>query len=247
MRYQCIVSYDGSTYCGWQSQKGQPSIQDEITKAIEKICNHEVKIVAAGRTDAKVHALGQVFHFDTEKTIKNFKKAINSQLPENIHLMSIQAVDPQFHSRFSAKWKHYDYLIQQGEYNPLLAHYAAQVPVLLDVDAMQEAAKVFLGTHDFTSFNATKQTEIADQTRTIYDIVFHQKNNVLKISYYGNGFLRYMIRMLSETLIQVGLGKISTEDIIVMLQQCSKTACHYNGNPAGLYLVEVGYTEYEKS
>lgn len=246
MRYKAIVSYDGTNYAGWQSQKQLPSIQDELNKAISKITNEEIKINGAGRTDAKVHALGQVFHFNTDKVFKDIKLAINSQLPSDIHIVSIEEVEEEFHSRFSAKWKHYDYLINDGEYSPLLANYASQIKGKLDLKAMEEASQVLLGQHDFTSFNSTKLTEIGDQVRTIYKITVTRENNLVKLSYYGDGFLRYMIRILSETLIQVGLGRITKEDVLKMLEAKDKTACHYNGDPQGLYLVEVGYNEYQE-
>jgi len=245
MRYKAIVSYDGTRYAGWQSQGSLLSIQDELNKAISRITNEEIKIAGAGRTDAKVHAYGQVFQFDTDKIYKDIKHAINSQLPEDIDMVSIEQTDDQFHSRFSAKWKHYDYIINDKEYSPLLANYAAQVKGKLDLSAMRNASEVLLGTHDFTSFNATKIKEIEDQVRTIYKIEIKEENNLIKISYYGNGFLRYMIRILSETLIQVGLGKITKDDVLSMLQAKDKTACHYNGDPQGLYLVEVGYSDYQ--
>ncbi len=244
MRYKAIVSYDGTSYAGWQTQNDQPSIQQCLNQALSKITNTDMKVTGAGRTDGKVHAKGQVFHFDTDKSFKDLKQAINSQLPEDIYVVDCQQVDEDFHARFSARWKHYDYLINNGQYDPLLRNYTAYIARPLNLQAIKQAAKVFEGTHDFTSFNATKKEEISDQVRTVYKIDIVEEKGIIKLSFYGDGFLRYMVRMLSQTLIEAGLGKVTTEEITRMLSAKDKQACHYNGQPQGLYLIEVGYDAY---
>ncbi len=244
MRYKAIVSYDGTGYAGWQSQNDQPSIQECLNEALSKITNTSVKVAGAGRTDAKVHAKGQVFHFDTDKSFKDLKQAINSQLPKDIYITDCRQTDEEFHARYSAKWKHYDYLINNGQYDPLLRNYTAYIANPLNLEAMKEAAAVFEGTHDFTSFNATKKEEIPDQVRTIYKITVEKEKEIIKLSFYGDGFLRYMVRMLSQTIIEAGLGKITSGQIAEMLSAQDKQACHYNGQPQGLYLIEVGYDAY---
>lgn len=244
MRYKCVVSYDGSNYCGWQRQNDKNSIQQTIEEAIGKITCQDVKIVAAGRTDRYVHAKGQVFHFDSEKTIADFKKAINSQLPYDIHIISVETVNDDFHSRFNACYKHYDYLINDGEYDPLLANYCVSINKKLDIALMEKTSKIFIGEHDFTSFNATKKSEVIDQVRTIYRIDVVRNDNLIRLSYYGNGFLRYMVRIISQTLIETALGNISSEEVIDMLEAKDKNSCHYNGQPQGLYLMEVSYQPY---
>lgn len=247
MRYKCVVLYDGSRYAGWQKQSDDLTVQKTIEKAISRIVNHEVSIVASGRTDARVHALGQVFHFDTEKKINNFKKAINSQLLPDIHIKSIEQVAEDFHSRFDAKYKHYEYFINNGEYNPCIANYSCHIKDKLDIELIRQAGRLFVGTLDFTSFNATKLTENENQVRTIYKIGIRQKEDLVYISFIGDGFLRYMVRMLTQTLIEVGLGKITVSDVKEMLDKKDKTACSYNAEAQGLFLVEVGYQEYQEN
>lgn len=244
MRYKCVVSYDGKNYSGWQKQNDGRSIQQTIEEAIGKITCQNIKITSAGRTDRYVHAKGQVFHFDTDKVFSDFKRAINSQLPKDIHILSVEEVDADFHSRFSAYYKHYDYLINDGEYDPLLADYCVQVNRKLDIALMEKTSKIFIGEHDFTSFNATKKSEIEDQVRKIYRIDIERKDNLIKISYYGNGFLRYMVRILSQSLIEASLGNISEQEVKDMLEAKDKQACPFNGQPQGLYLMEVCYQPY---
>lgn len=244
MRYKAVVSYDGTNYNGWQVQNNKPSIQEALNNALSKITNSEIKVSGSGRTDGKVHALGQVFHFDTDKRFKDFVKSVNSQLPNDIYVRSIEEVSDDFHARFNALWKHYDYKIINGEYNPLLANYSRYISLKLDLSLMEKAAKVFEGTHDFTSFNATGKDEIEDQVRTIYKIEITKNDDLITLSFYGDGFLRYMVRMLAQTIIEAGLGKISTEEIEKILEAKDKQACHFNGEPQGLYLVEVGYEQF---
>lgn len=243
MRYKAIVAYDGTNYGGWQKQKNAKSIQQEIEDAFEKIVQQPVKITASGRTDGKVHARGQVFHFDSDREI-DFRRAVNSQLPEDIYIRSVEPADEEFHARYSAKWKHYDYLLVEKEYNPLLRNYAGFSREELDLDLVEKAKEVFLGTHDFTSFNATGKDEIEDQIRTIYRIDVVREDDYVRFSFYGDGFLRYMVRMLTAALIEAGLGKTDSEQLKAWLEAKDKTAVSLNSKPQGLYLIEVGYNTF---
>ncbi|MDO4378121.1 MAG: tRNA pseudouridine(38-40) synthase TruA [Erysipelotrichia bacterium] len=244
MRYKCIVSYDGTAYAGWQRQNGKRSIQQTIEEALKKIVCQDIKIYASGRTDAQVHARGQVFHFDCDKKFADFRKALNSQLPKDIYILSMEPVADDFHSRFSACYKHYDYLINDGDYDPLMVNYCCQTNRKLDIALMEKFSKIFIGEHDFTSFNATKKAEVENQVRTIYRIDVKRHGNMIKISYYGNGFLRYMVRILSQCLIEAALGNLTEKQLTEMLEAEDKRACHYNGQPQGLYLMEVSYKPY---
>ena len=244
MRYQAIVVYDGTAYSGWQIQPDRPSIQAELNKALGSISGEDIHVTGSGRTDGGVHAYGQVFHFDMERVLDDPVRAFNSRLPEDIHIRKIMPVNDDFHARYDACWKHYDYLINNGEYDPLKRNYSAWVRTPLNIDLMKQAAEVFLGTHDFTSFNATKTEEIADQIRTIYDINIMKEKDMIRISFYGSGFLRYMVRMMAATLIEIGREKINNSDIIEMLKAEDKNACGYNSPACGLYLMEVGYHDY---
>ena len=178
------------------------TIQETIERAISKIVNHEVSIVASGRTDAKVHALGQVYLTPKRRSIT--LKAINSQLPKDIYIKSVEEVSEDFHSRFDAKYKKYEYFINNGEYNPCIANYSCHIKEKLNLNLIKKARKVFVGTLDFTSFNSTKLSENENQIRTIYKIDIRAVDDFVYISFVGDGFLRYMVRMLVQTLIEVG-------------------------------------------
>lgn len=244
MRYKAIVSYDGTAYQGWQKQPDKNSVQAKIETALSRLCRHNVKITGAGRTDKGVHAFGQVFHFDTDKEFKDITKSINSQLPEDIRIVSCKPVSDEFHSRYDAKWKHYSYIINTGKFNPIQRNYAYQLGIDLDEEKMQEAARALVGTHDFSSFNATRKDEIEDQVRTIYKIEVKRRGSLVTVDYYGDGFLRYMIRMMTGALIEAGKGKITAEDIQNIMEKMDKTACNYNVPACGLYLIEISYTNF---
>ena len=244
MRYKAIVSYDGTAYQGWQKQPDKNSVQAKIETALSRLCRHNVKITGAGRTDKGVHAFGQVFHFDTDKEFKDITKSINSQLPEDIRIVSCKPVSDEFHSRYDAKWKHYSYIINTGKFNPIQRNYAYQSGIDLDEEKMQEAARALVGTHDFSSFNATRKDEIEDQVRTIYKIEVKRRGSLVTVDYYGDGFLRYMIRMMTGALIEAGKGKITAEDIQNIMEKMDKTACNYNVPACGLYLIEISYTNF---
>ena len=244
MRYKAIVSYDGTAYQGWQKQPDKNSVQAKIETALSRLCQHGVKITGAGRTDKGVHAFGQVFHFDCDKEFKDITKSINSQLPEDIRIVSCKPVSDEFHSRYDVKWKHYSYIINTGKFNPIQRNYAYQLGIELDEEKMQEAAKALVGTHDFSSFNATRKDEIEDKVRTIYKIDVKRRGSLVTVDYYGDGFLRYMIRMMTGALIEAGKGKITAEDIQNIMEKMDKTACNYNVPACGLYLIEISYTNF---
>lgn len=242
-RLKCTVAYDGSRYCGWQSQRTGMSIQEQIEDALLHITGKKTNIVASGRTDAKVNAWGQVFHFDSDLDMRERKwqGAINAFLPGDIHIRQVEKKDERFHARYCVSDKQYDYRINFGEYNVLQRNYIYQCPYRVDVDKMYQASRYLIGTHDFTSFNSNSLAETPDQVRTIYDIRFSMDHDVLTISWLGNGFLRYMVRMMSAELLEAGSGKIAVEDIRTMLEARDKRAAHRNAHPEGLTLTEVHY------
>lgn len=244
-RYKCIVSYDGSRYGGWQKQINATSIQEVIEHALGKIHSHEVSIVASGRTDAGVHALGQVFHFDSEKVIddEHWRMAINSLLPKDIRIQQVRETKADFHARFSAVKKRYDYLVTSDVRNPFYENYMGKDRKKLDVVYMQECAMIFVGTHDFTSFTSTKIDARKDRVKTIHHIDVIQEENYVRIQFVGSGFLRYMVRMLAQTLIEAGKHRIHKEDVQIMLEGKNKHLCHYKADAQGLYLIEVSYEE----
>ena len=244
-RYFAIVSYDGSRYAGWQRQNNADTIQAHVEGALQKMHGQPVEVVASGRTDGLVHAKGQVFHFDSPKDIegKNWQKALNSLLPKDIRIQNVYRVDKDLHARFSAVSKRYDYYVTNDIHNPFLECYMGKESMTLDVAYMQECAKVFIGSHDFTSFCSAKIDPRKPRVKNItrLDIIAHQ--NHIQMIFEGNGFLRYMVRMLAQTLIEAGKHRLSKEDIHKMLEAKDKHVCRYKAAPQGLYLIEVRYDD----
>ena len=242
-RFKVTVSYDGSNYCGWQSQPNAKSVQKTIEDVLSKIHQKPIFIVASGRTDAQVHAIGQVFHFDTEKDIddKQLMFSLNSMLPNDIRIKKVEEVGLDFHSRFHAISKRYDYVMTYDVQNPFIQKYEAKLFKQLNIDDMKECSLLFLGTHDFTSFTSSKIDERKSRIKTITRLDIIEEEKGLRFVFEGNGFLRYMVRMLSQTLIEVGKGNISIEDVKIMLEGKDKNLCRYKADPCGLYLVKVDY------
>lgn len=242
-RYKAVVSYDGTHYIGWQVQPHGITVQEVIERVLEQISHKRTWIVASGRTDAGVHAKGQVFHFESDFYLNAslWKKALNGHLPADIRIHSLVEVNPEFHARFHARGKRYDYLINLGEYDVFMRDHAFQCYYSLDVEKMKEASTLFLGKHDFSSFCSNPLKSHPDQVRTITRLQFQQEGDILRIIYEGNGFMRYMVRMLTGTLIEVGRRRLHYDEVKVMLEAKSKTACRYNAKPCGLYLMEVFY------
>ena len=244
-RYKCTVAYVGANYEGWQSQKNKRTVQEKIEEAISVITQEKTSIVASGRTDAGVSARGQVFHFDTkrEMPVRKWMYAINGKLPKDIHITEMEEAFETFHARYCVKMKQYDYRINLGPYDVFTKDTVYQCPYTLDVEKMKAASKYFIGEHDFTSFNATSLYEKQDQVRTVKDISFSMEGNILKITFLGKGFLRYMVRMMVGQLIEAGRGRIPPEEIRNILEKRSKTASLKNAPPQGLTLQKVSYFE----
>lgn len=243
MRYKCTVAYDGNNYVGFQSQLNGKAIQDEIEAVIKRISGVELRIIMSSRTDSGVHAYGQVFHFDIDKEfdVAKLKYSLNSLLPKDIHVSKVEVVDESFHARFSVKAKKYEYLINVGEKNVFLNNRAYQCHYQLDVDKMIEASKLFLGEHEFGSFNTSPYDLYPNQVRTIYSFEIFERNDIIHLQIVGSGFLRNMVRMIVGTLVEVGRGKKDINDVERMLAKPEKNQRRYNIDPNGLYLVEIYY------
>lgn len=238
-----VIEYDGKSFNGWQSQPTKLNIQGEIEKAIYEITKEEVKLIASGRTDAGVHSLGQVANFKTESNIpvEKFAKAINSKLKKSIVIKSAEEVDEDFHSRYSVKSKTYRYIINNSEngsaiYRDLEYHF----PFELDVKKMNEAVKYFEGEHDFKGFKASG-TSSKSSVRTIYEGRVYKENDRVIIELTGSGFLYNMVRIISGTLLDVGLGKIKPEDIPEIIEAKDRKKAGKTLPAKGLYLVKVDY------
>ena len=240
-RYMAVVGYDGTAYAGWQRQPGLDTIQGRLEQVLSRLTQQPLAVTGAGRTDAGVHAHGQVFHFDSPKDGIDYRRAFNALLPDDIHVFSCAAAAPDFHARFDACWKRYDYVIGDGPYDPLRRRYVTFVSQPLDVAAIAAASAQLTGTHDYTSFNATPLTERPNQVRTIFDIQAVRHGGEVTFSYWGDAFLRHQVRMMTGALAAVGTGELDVTGLTAMMQACDKQACTYNLPPQGLCLMEIGY------
>ena len=246
MRYFITFSYDGSKYNGYQKQPRVKTIQGELEKALKQINSGKaVSLSASGRTDAGVHAYNQHAHFDMEDKMpcSKLRSAINSLIPDDIYVKSICEVPEDFHARFNVKAKEYIYKINMGVYNPIEKDYVYQYNKKLDIAEMERALKYLEGTHDFRSF--TKIDEEKDnyertiiQTSLIRDI---KDVNKIIISILGTGFMRYMVRNIVGTLIEVGEGKYKSEDIIDILKAKDRKSAGLCAPACGLYLKDAYY------
>ena len=246
MKFFITFSYDGSSFNGYQKQPGKRTIQGEIEKVLKQINdNKKVDITASGRTDAGVHAINQkaTFSLDVNISVDKLKKAMNSLLPRDIYIKKVENVSEEFHARYSANGKEYIYKINMGEYNPIDRNYIYQYNSKLDVVEMERALKYLEGTHNFKTFTKTDE-EKDDYVRTISQtsIIRDSKDvNQIVISFVGTGFLRYMVRNMVGTLIEIGEGKRKSEEIIEMIKKEDRRVAGKTANPEGLYLKNVFY------
>lgn len=241
-----VISYDGSGYHGFQKQKDILTVQGVVEEVLAKLCGERVVTAGSGRTDAGVHALAQTLTFTTNGRIPcaNMVRAAASLLPRDIVLISAEEVEEGFHARFSAKWKTYEYkLLVNAHDNPFMMRYAWQLREQLDLPAMNEAAALLLGTHDFSAFRSTGSVD-SSPVKTIYAAQWQQQGEEVSFRISGDGFLYHMVRNLVWSLVQVGLGKRSKADFAAEL---ASERCEFLNSPApaeGLYLAQVGYEEY---
>lgn len=244
MRYLLKFSYDGSKYYGYQCQPGLNTIQECLEGAICKVNNNIKRSVhSSGRTDKGVHALCQYAHVDLDIDItpKKLKRAINSHLPDDIHIVDTCIVNDDFHARYHVVSKKYEYYLNLGEYNPIEKNYVFQYNYELNIDIMNDAIKVFLGEHDFRAF-VTEGKEKENCVRTITSAYIEKiDNEKIKFVFEGTGFLRYQIRNMVGILIKVGENKISTEDVEKILLSKDRSKSGKTAPANGLYLVDVKY------
>lgn len=243
-RLKCIISYDGTNFSGYQVQPNKRTVQGELEACLAKIHKgKEVKVFASGRTDAGVHAKGQVIHFDSFLSIpeKRWPVALNSLLPDDIAVLSAEYVSSSFHARFDAMGKEYRYVLRLSlSPDPFMRNYAHQYPYPLNLEAMEEGAIFLLGTHDFTSFCSAK-TEVEDRIRTITEICFLKEEELLTLKFIGDGFLYNMVRILVGTLLEIGSGEKKPEDIQKILAEKDRRLAGKTAPANGLYLWKVFY------
>lgn len=242
------ISYDGSAYHGWQSQKNAHTVQDTLEDAILALTGARPNITGCSRTDTGVHAKNFVCNFKTESSIpaEKFPLALNTKLPADIVCLSAVDVDMRFNARFSAKKKCYTYLIQNSRFpDVFMQNRAWHFPYPLDIDEMKRAARAFLGTHDFYGFAASGFT-VKTTVRTIYSLDVEKTGDLIKITVVGNGFLYNMVRIIAGTLAHVGCGKISSGDMADIIASRDRKRAGITASPEGLYLTEVFYDEKEE-
>lgn len=243
MRYLITFSYDGTLFYGYQKQPNKRTVEGALEKALYDINNHtETRIFSSGRTDRGVHALGQTAHFDlnVDITLYKLKCALNSLLPEDIHVLYTQVVEDSFHARFMAKKKTYKYYLNMGEYNPIDRNHIYQYNKQLNVEKMKEAIKSFIGTYDFKPFTSHEVVK-ENYVRTIYDASIQVEKDIIIFTFIGNGFMKYQVRNMVGTLLRIGKEKQEVDTIKKILAKEVSDKYVFTARPEGLYLVEVSY------
>ncbi|GKX28422.1 tRNA pseudouridine synthase A [Vallitalea longa] len=238
-----VVAYDGTEYCGWQIQKNATTIEQKIIEACQKLFSREIKLVGASRTDTGVHALGQIvlLKVDTTIPIHKIPYAINAYLPDDIVVRDAKIVTNNFHPRYNAKNKTYEYKIYNCNFPlPQYNRYAYFYHKTLDVDKMNEAAKGFIGKHDFKAFCSTGSSA-KTTIREIYSCDVDIEDEMITIAINGNGFLYNMVRIIVGTLIEVGRGKMQPEDISDIIESLDRKRAGVTAPAKGLTLVKINY------
>jgi tRNA pseudouridine38-40 synthase len=251
MRYfKLTIAYDGTDFHGWQIQKNKPTVQGEIVSVLRRLTQEDTQLLGAGRTDAGVHALGQVGSFRTQSALSalEFHRALNALLPPTIRIVAVEEMGADFNARWSAKGKIYRYRIYRGKVvPPLLWRYVLHYPFPLDEDAMRDAAARFVGMHDFTSFAASTGSEDDDKERNMQREIFStelrrtEDSEELWFTVHGRSFLRYMVRKMVGTLLEVGRGKLTPADIDKLYELKDRSKSGPTVPPQGLFMVMVDH------
>ena len=238
-----VVEYDGTDYFGFQYQPNVPTIQGELERALAEILKEQVTVIGSGRTDAGVHAAGQVVNFRTEGSIPTDRvcAAMNSLLPRSIAALQAEEVDERFHARFSAKSRLYRYdILNRETRSALLGRFCLHVPKALDVDAMAEAGRCLAGVHDFSSF-ASADAEDESPVRNLMQFDVRRSGQRVILDFRANAFLRSMVRVIVGTLVEVGLGRRDAGEVKSILEAGDRRVAGKTAPPHGLCLTEVEY------
>ncbi|HHY74343.1 MAG TPA: tRNA pseudouridine(38-40) synthase TruA [Bacillus bacterium] len=243
-RLKCTIAYDGTDFSGFQVQPNDRTVQGDIENALKKLHKGEdIRIHPSGRTDAGVHAHGQVVHFDSSFVIpaERWVIALNTLLPDDIVVTNVEQVDMNFHARYDVVKKEYRYfLLNQKDRDVFRKNHSYHYPYLVNLEKVIEGSKHLLGTHDFTSFCSTKSDK-ENKIRTIEEIEIKQIGNEIVFRFVGNGFLYNMVRIIVGTLLKVGQGRLSPEDIKGILDKKDRKAAGKTAPAHGLYLWRVWY------
>ena len=243
-RVKLVVAYDGTAYHGWQIQPETVTVESVLNRAICELTGEEVQVIGASRTDAGVHALGNVAVFDTDSKIppEKFSFALNQRLPEDVIIQSSEEVSADFHPRHHNCRKTYEYTILNRKFAlPEYRHTAYFYYGLLDVEKMQMAADAFVGEHDFAAF-CSAGAQVKSTVRKIYSLqVIRESEDLIKIRVQGNGFLYNMVRIIAGTLIQVGQGQLEVSNIPDIISSCDRGQAGPTAPAQGLKLMEIAY------
>ena len=246
-RWKCLCAYDGTDFAGWQTQPTLDAVQDRIEAGLAKILKTSVRIQGSGRTDAGVHARGQVFHFDADwnHDPSALLAAFNVHLPKTIQVISVEEVALDFHARYSAIGKRYEYQIVLGQADPFLTRFALSIPYRLDVEAIREAGARLVCTHDFSAFSADNgnDTETENPVKEFRRFELELHGQRLKLTFEASGFMYKMVRSLTGALLRVGRGKLSSDAFHQILISGVRTKDVVTAGPQGLFLNEVSYPE----
>lgn len=243
MRYALALEYDGTPFCGFQSQPSRCAVQDELERALSSIASAGLRVHAAGRTDAGVHATSQIVHFDTDtvRPLTAWVRGVNSALPPAIAVRWCQPVDSAFHARYAATARHYTYLLLNRPERPGLDHgRTGWYPLPLDLAAMRDAASRLIGTHDFSSFRAA-ECQARSPVRTLTRAEITARGPRLRFEFSANAFLQHMVRNLVGTLVAVGAGKRRAEWVDALLAAADRRLGAATFDPAGLYFTGADY------
>lgn len=244
--YKLVISYDGTSYHGWQVQPNGISIQSTIQEALKIFLRHDVDVIGSGRTDAGVHARAQTAHFHSDHPIDSYRflRSINGLLPLDIRVNSIEAVPTEFHARYSAVGKVYHYHLCLGAVqNPFKRLYSLHVRHPLDLDKVKEGIELFKGTHDFAGFANAAHEGIAsyDSVRNIQRFEMVQEDGAIRFEIEADGFLYKMVRNMVGTLLDIGAGKMQVADIATIFETCDRKLAGKAAAPHGLFLAQVKY------
>ncbi len=250
--FKLTIAYDGTDFHGWQIQANKPTVQGEIVSVLRRLTQENVQVHGAGRTDAGVHALGQVGSFRTQSPLsaEEFQRALNALLPPTIRIVAAEETGPDFSARWSAKGKVYRYRIYRGRVvPPMVWRYVLHYPFPLDEEAMSKAAARFVGVHDFSSFAASSGSEEDDKERNMEREIFAtelkraEAGEELWFTVHGRSFLRYMVRKMVGTLLEVGRRKLLPEDIDKLFELKDRSKSGPTVPPQGLFMVRVEHDE----
>lgn len=244
--FKIIIEYDGTYYHGWQRQSREPTVQGEIEKALMTMTQQNVTLIGSGRTDAGVHAFGQVANFCCDTTLDPavFQKGLNSLLPKDIVVKTCIQVADKFHARYDAKSKTYRYrLLNRAVPAAVFHQYAWYIQKPLDLEAMRDAARYIVGTHDFKTFEGSGSPRSNTIRHVVTAKVVKGEDGYIDFDINGNGFLRFMVRNIVGTLVDVGLEKITPDDFNRILKSKDRSDAGVTAPAHGLYLMQVQYSD----